>query len=172
MMFLYHAKKLLLPLKSLTTDRLMYNNISYLYIVCVCLTSQPCSILDITTVSPPGLMRSPLTTLNSRESYINVTWTPSPSQHGANIFCYTASDILGCVETMLVNAVCDYNGHPSPTMTWCWNHVLFALFMVVSSFILLIRLTSPMRCITLVVGGTHQTNTAMSSLVLYMWKAV
>ena len=60
--------------------------------------SQPCSIADISTVSPPGLMRSPLTAFNSQESYIDVTWTPSPSQQGANIFCYTATDNFGCVE--------------------------------------------------------------------------
>ena len=56
-----------------------------------------CSITDITTVSPPGLLRSALTVLNSRESYINLTWTPSPSQQGAHIFCYTATDNFGCV---------------------------------------------------------------------------
>ena len=53
------------------------------------------SITDILTVSPLGLMRSPLTVLNIRESYINVTWTPSPSQQGANMFCYTATDNFG-----------------------------------------------------------------------------
>ena len=54
------------------------------------------SIKEISTVSPPGLLKSALTTgANSRESYINVTWTPSASQLGANIFCYTASDNFG-----------------------------------------------------------------------------
>ena len=50
-------------------------------------------------MSPPGLLTSALTTGRSRqESYINVTWTPSASQHGTKVFCYTATDNLGYVE--------------------------------------------------------------------------
>ena len=59
----------------------------------------PCSITEISTVSPPGLMRSALTTLDSRESYITVTWTPTASQQGSSIFCYTAVDNFGYVIT-------------------------------------------------------------------------
>ena len=50
-------------------------------------------------MSPPGLSRSALTVLNSRESYINVTWTPSASQQGVNFFCYTATEHSGCVKS-------------------------------------------------------------------------
>ena len=57
-----------------------------------------CSIADISTVSPPGLTRSALTT-SGQDGYITVTWTPSASQQGANIFCYTASDNYGCVKS-------------------------------------------------------------------------
>ena len=122
--------------------------------------------MDIITVFPPGLMRSPLTVLNSRESYINVTWTPSPSQQGSNSFCYAATDNFGCVETMLANAafmqyVIKVDILHQLRHYILWNRVLFTLFMVVSSFILLFRLTSPTRCITLAVGGKHQTNTAV-----------
>lgn len=51
-------------------------------------------ITEITTVSPPGLTTSSLEPYLSsdREWYVNATWTPKPSQTGANTFCYTASD--------------------------------------------------------------------------------
>ena len=57
------------------------------------------SIAEFTTVSPPGLMRSDQTTgYTDQNSFITVTWTPSPSQQGAHILCFTATDNTGYVE--------------------------------------------------------------------------
>ncbi|XP_062587636.1 uncharacterized protein LOC134249283 [Saccostrea cucullata] len=52
------------------------------------------NITEITTVSPPGLTTSTLQkyAMSGREWYVNVTWTPTPSQAGEKTFCYTASD--------------------------------------------------------------------------------
>ncbi|XP_056016084.1 uncharacterized protein LOC125677338 isoform X2 [Ostrea edulis] len=52
------------------------------------------NIKEITTVSPPGLMTTEIQKYESsnRESYVNTTWTPLPSQTGEHAFCFTASD--------------------------------------------------------------------------------
>ena len=55
-----------------------------------------CSIVDIITASPPGLVKSDLApTGYPSEWYINVTWTPDISQYGPNIFCFSAQDNMG-----------------------------------------------------------------------------
>ena len=135
-------------------------------------------------MSPPGLTRSPLTVLNSRESYITVTWTPSASQQGtANIFCYTATDNFGCVESKKVGKFGKLHSTSFymctaltlsiliQIMGCCINytawllgaqsmyvHASLAIFSrsTFYAFVLIIppiRLTSPQVCITLVVGG-------------------
>ena len=50
-------------------------------------------------------MRSALTTgSNSQEAYINVTWTPSDSQLGMHMFCYTATDNYMYVKKLVCKA--------------------------------------------------------------------
>ena len=50
-------------------------------------------------------MRSALTIgSNDQESYINVTCTPSASQLGMHIFCYTATDNYGYVKKLVCKA--------------------------------------------------------------------
>ena len=90
-------------------------------------------------MSPIGLLRSALTTgANSRESYINVTWTPTASQLGPTIciFCYTATDNYRCVEKWFYG-----------------NFPLQHQFDDGISPFTLCRLASQQSCITLVVGG-------------------
>ena len=54
------------------------------------------SIQDITTQSPLGVTKSDLTMGPDTNSwYVNITWTPLPSQVGNNIFCFTAVDSSG-----------------------------------------------------------------------------
>lgn len=51
---------------------------------------------EITTISPPGLTKSSLVESSADQEYfVTVTWSPQPSQFGANIFCFTASDSIG-----------------------------------------------------------------------------
>ncbi|VDI07666.1 Hypothetical predicted protein [Mytilus galloprovincialis] len=52
------------------------------------------SIAEINTVSPLGMTKSNLLQYGAfnNKSYINVTWTPTESQIGSHIFCYTAFD--------------------------------------------------------------------------------
>ena len=57
-----------------------------------------CSITEMITASPPGLRKSALLATNhSRQWYINATWSPDVSQHGPNLFCYSATDSAGWV---------------------------------------------------------------------------
>ncbi|XP_041361403.1 uncharacterized protein LOC121377467 [Gigantopelta aegis] len=57
------------------------------------------SIIDITTVSPVGLEKSALSVLEPQVWYVNITWTPTSSQDGPNIFCFTAIDNTGQTTT-------------------------------------------------------------------------
>ena len=83
-------------------------------------------------------MRSALTAgNNSREWYINVTWTPSASQQGANIFCYTATDNFGCVSLKRIIVV---SGFITISDVLSFTHYTY-------------RLSSEQSCITLVLGG-------------------
>ena len=52
------------------------------------------SITDIVTASPSGLTKSSLQSLGSRQWYIDVTWSPSSTQVGPSIFCYSALDSI------------------------------------------------------------------------------
>ena len=53
------------------------------------------TIAEIVTASPLGMRQSALSpTGNPGEWSMNVTWTPSQSQYGPNIFCYFALDNL------------------------------------------------------------------------------
>lgn len=57
--------------------------------------SSATSITDIITASPLGLRRSELVQTipsNPMEWQINITWSPSQSQFGPNIFCFAALD--------------------------------------------------------------------------------
>lgn len=56
-----------------------------------------CSISEITTVSPIGMIKTHLLPYGSSGTqwHINVTWTPSESQTGSHIFCYTAVNNFG-----------------------------------------------------------------------------
>ena len=57
--------------------------------------SSATSITDIITASPLGLRRSELVqtiTNNPKEWQTNITWSPSRSQFGPNIFCFAALD--------------------------------------------------------------------------------
>ena len=54
------------------------------------------SIQDITTQSPLGVRKSDLAVgPGTNNWYVNITWTPVPSQVGNNIFCFTAVDSNG-----------------------------------------------------------------------------
>ena len=53
-------------------------------------------ITDIVTASPAGLTKSSLRSgPGTNQRYIDVTWSPSASQTGPNIFCYYAQDSIG-----------------------------------------------------------------------------
>ena len=59
-------------------------------------SSTATSITEFITASPLGLRKSNLTQCdNPREWQIHVTWTPTESQLGPNIFCYAAMDNIG-----------------------------------------------------------------------------
>jgi len=48
-------------------------------------------IVDITTQSPAGMLKSPLMKgLGSNEWYVNVTWRPTSSRAGTNLYCFVA----------------------------------------------------------------------------------
>ena len=54
------------------------------------------SITSIETISPIGVVKSPVGYLKPRHYYVNITWTPDlPSQYGENILCFTAEDSVG-----------------------------------------------------------------------------
>ncbi|CAC5400901.1 Delta-like protein D,Fibropellin-3,Protein eyes shut,Sushi, von Willebrand factor type A, EGF and pentraxin domain-containing protein 1,Delta-like protein C,Fibropellin-1,Protein crumbs homolog 1 [Mytilus coruscus] len=55
------------------------------------------SITEIVTVSPVGMIKTGLLSYGSSGTqwYVNVTWTPSLSQAGSHIFCYTAVNSMG-----------------------------------------------------------------------------
>ena len=59
-------------------------------------SSTATSISEFITASPLGMRMSNLTQCdNPREWQIDVTWTPTESQLGPNIFCYIAMDNIG-----------------------------------------------------------------------------
>lgn len=54
------------------------------------------SIQEIVTISPPGLQKSVLYTSSiPGQWYIDVSWTPTPSQAGPHFFCVSADDNIG-----------------------------------------------------------------------------
>lgn len=53
------------------------------------------SIVDIVTVSPPGLHTSGLVQIGATQWYANVTWTPLQSYAELNVFCFSAVDSVG-----------------------------------------------------------------------------
>ncbi|XP_078330906.1 uncharacterized protein LOC111125451 isoform X2 [Crassostrea virginica] len=56
-------------------------------------TSQ--NIQELTTQSPVGLTKSSIRTISSTEYSVTLTWTPTASQQGSYIICFTAEDNLG-----------------------------------------------------------------------------
>ena len=59
-------------------------------------SSTATSITEFITASPLRMRKSNLTQYdNPREWQIGVTWTPTESQFGPNIFCYAAMDDIG-----------------------------------------------------------------------------
>ncbi|XP_078701706.1 uncharacterized protein LOC144927826 isoform X2 [Branchiostoma floridae x Branchiostoma belcheri] len=52
------------------------------------------SIAEISTVSPLGLIKSPLATDPNKphHAYVNITWTPTEAQIGQHVFCFLAQD--------------------------------------------------------------------------------
>jgi hypothetical protein len=55
------------------------------------------SIAEIKTVSPLGMVKSPLMQINETTWQINVTWTPTAINDTSNVFCFTATDTTGYV---------------------------------------------------------------------------
>ncbi|XP_015762912.1 PREDICTED: uncharacterized protein LOC107341958 [Acropora digitifera] len=53
------------------------------------------SIVEITTSSPTGFIKSPVAQNAPQESYVNVTWTPTTSQIEAKLFCFTGLENSG-----------------------------------------------------------------------------
>ncbi|XP_060556057.1 deleted in malignant brain tumors 1 protein-like isoform X2 [Ruditapes philippinarum] len=53
------------------------------------------SIAEIKTVSPLGMVKSPLMQINASTWQINVTWTPTAINDTSNVFCFTATDTTG-----------------------------------------------------------------------------
>ena len=67
-------------------------------------------IVDITTQSPSGMKKSPLMNgFGDNERHVNVTWSPTESQAGTNLFCFvaventTASSDQSCVYLAVGN---------------------------------------------------------------------
>lgn len=54
--------------------------------------SSDLTIVDISTQSPPGLIKSELEPFSEKHWYVNMTWTPGAEQQGPNLFCYLARD--------------------------------------------------------------------------------
>ncbi|XP_019635462.1 PREDICTED: uncharacterized protein LOC109478376 [Branchiostoma belcheri] len=52
------------------------------------------SIVEITTVSPRGMIKSDLVTdpIMPHRAYVNITWSPTQAQLGQHIFCFQAQD--------------------------------------------------------------------------------
>ncbi|XP_048590560.1 uncharacterized protein LOC116611783 isoform X3 [Nematostella vectensis] len=92
------------------------------------------SISEITTISPQGLTKSSLGQRSPREWYVNITWTPSQSQLGPNIFCYTAIDSSGLTSSQrcitLLGGVTPprkVDGSQSPTGLIYANHARWVI---------------------------------------------
>ncbi|XP_076070857.1 uncharacterized protein LOC143042452 isoform X2 [Mytilus galloprovincialis] len=88
------------------------------------------SISEITTVSPIGMIKTHLLPYGSSGTqwHINVTWTPSESQTGSHIFCYTAVNNFGQASiptctTIEVDDVDDCASNPCKQGGTCNNHV-------------------------------------------------
>lgn len=45
--------------------------------------------MEVTTSSPTGFIKSPVSQNAPQEYYVNVTWTPTTSQIEAKLFCFT-----------------------------------------------------------------------------------
>ncbi|KAL9963573.1 hypothetical protein ACROYT_G027096 [Oculina patagonica] len=53
------------------------------------------SIVEVTTSSPPGFMKSAVAQYAPQEYYVNVTWTPTTSQIETKLFCFTGLENSG-----------------------------------------------------------------------------
>lgn len=54
------------------------------------------SIREIVISSPPGLQKSPLYASSTPQQwYVDVFWTPTPSQAGPQFLCISAVDTIG-----------------------------------------------------------------------------
>ncbi|CAC5391944.1 unnamed protein product [Mytilus coruscus] len=70
-------------------------------------------IIEITTISPIGMMKSDLKIYGGtgREWYVIVKWIPTEDQIGSHIFCYTAIDNNGqssdqtCVTLIVIGSI-------------------------------------------------------------------
>ncbi|KAL9963564.1 hypothetical protein ACROYT_G027084 [Oculina patagonica] len=54
-----------------------------------------CSIVEVTTSSPPGFIKSAVAQYAPQEYYVNVTWTPTTSQIETKLFCFTGLENSG-----------------------------------------------------------------------------
>ncbi|XP_068683141.1 uncharacterized protein [Montipora foliosa] len=53
------------------------------------------SIVEVTTSSPPGFIKSSVAQYAPQEYYVNVTWTPTTSQIESKLFCFTGLENSG-----------------------------------------------------------------------------
>ncbi|XP_078378906.1 integrin beta-like protein A [Oculina patagonica] len=53
------------------------------------------SIVEVTTSSPPGFIKSAVAQYAPQEYYVNVTWTPTTSQIETKLFCFTGLENSG-----------------------------------------------------------------------------
>ena len=54
-----------------------------------------CSIVEVTTSSPPGFIKSSVAQYAPQEYYVNVTWTPTTSKIDSKLFCFTGLEDSG-----------------------------------------------------------------------------
>ncbi|XP_063417878.1 fibropellin-1-like [Mytilus trossulus] len=89
------------------------------------------SIAEINTVSPLGMKKSDLLTYGTSNNkwYINVTWTPTETQVGSHIFCYTAFDNnreasnQECIRLVVVNDIGICTSNPCKNTATCNDQV-------------------------------------------------
>ena len=53
------------------------------------------SIVEVTTNSPQGFIKSPVAQYAPQEYYVNVTWTPKSSEIETKLFCFTGLEDSG-----------------------------------------------------------------------------
>ena len=63
-------------------------------LILTCMSSWP-RIVEITTNSPQGFIKTPVVLYAPQEYYVNVTWTPTSSKIETKIFCFTGLEDTG-----------------------------------------------------------------------------